>query len=114
FYGENSSGVSSDLVQATKLACAMVGAWGMGPDPLPTDQSKRAADFGETLVSRAEVIQGMQEQGTIEGTVLSSPTSRRIVAQIMGAAYVDDWRLMEANREGIDQGAEALIKQREL
>jgi ATP-dependent Zn protease len=114
FYGENSSGVSSDLVQATKLACAMVGAWGMGPDPLPSDQSKRAADFGETLVSRAEVIQGMQEQGTIEGTVLSSPTSRRIVAQIMGAAYVDDWRLMYANREAIDQGAEALIKQREL
>ena len=114
FYGENSSGVSSDLVQATKLACAMVGAWGMGPDSLPSDQSKRAADFGETLVSRAEVIQGMQEQGTIEGTVLSSPTSRRIVAQIMGAAYVDDWRLMFANREGIDQGAEALIKQREL
>ena len=37
FYGENSSGVSSDLVQATKLACAMVGAWGMGPDPLPPD-----------------------------------------------------------------------------
>src|SRR5438309_81363 len=114
FYGENCSGVSSDLVQATKLACAMVGAWRLGPAPLPPRRSKRAADFGETLVSRAEVIQGMQEQGTIEGTVLSSPTSRRIVAQIMGAAYVDDWRLMFANREGIDQGAEALIKQREL
>jgi ATP-dependent Zn protease len=114
FYGENSSGVSSDLVQATKLACAMVGAWGMGPDPLPADLSKKAADFGEGLVSRAEVIQGMQEQGTIEGTVLSNPTSRRTVAQIMGAAYVDDWRLMFANREAIDQGAEALVKQREL
>jgi ATP-dependent Zn protease len=114
FYGENSSGVSSDLVQATKLACAMVGAWGMGPDPLPGDMSKRAADFGEGLISRAEVIQGMQEQGTIEGTVLSNPTSRRTVAQIMGAAYIDDWRLMFANRDGIDQGAEALVKQREL
>jgi ATP-dependent Zn protease len=114
FYGENSSGVSSDLVQATKLACAMVGAWGMGPDHLPSDLSKRAADFGEGLISRAEVIQGMQEQGTIEGTVLSNPLSRRTVAQIMGAAYMDDWRLMFANREAVDQGAEALVKQREL
>ena len=56
----------------------------------------------------------MQEQGTIEGTVLSNPISRRTVAQIMGAAYMDDWRLMFANREAVDQGAEALVKQREL
>jgi hypothetical protein len=27
---------------------------------------------------------------------------------------MDDWRLMLVNREAIDQGAEALVKQREL
>src|SRR5207237_6637228 len=34
FYGENSSGVSMDLIQTTRLACHMIGAWGMGPDAL--------------------------------------------------------------------------------
>jgi ATP-dependent Zn protease len=114
FYGENSSGVSMDLIMATSLACHMVGVWGMGPDPLPPELSRRAADLGEGLISRAEVTQGMQEQGTVVGTVLSNPTARRHVAQIMGAAYVDDWRLMFANRDAVDQGSEALVEQREL
>jgi len=114
FYGENSSGVTSDLIQATSLASHMVGVWGMGPDTLPPELSRRAADLGEGLISRAEVTAGMQEQGTIVGTALSGPTGRRMVAQIMGAAYIDDWRLMYANREALDQGAEALVKQREL
>src|SRR3984893_16534702 len=114
FYGENSSGVTSDLIQATSLASHMVGVWGMGPDTLSPELSRRAADLGEGLISRAEVTAGMQEQGTIVGTALSGPTGRRMVAQIMGAAYIDDWRLMYANREALDQGAEALVKQREL
>jgi ATP-dependent Zn protease len=114
FYGQNSNGVTGDLIQATSLACTIIGIWGMGPDPLPAELSKKAADLGEGMISRAEITQGMQEQGTIVGTVMSNPTARRNVAQIVGAAYIDDWRLMFANREAIDQGTEALVKQKEL
>jgi ATP-dependent Zn protease len=114
FYGENSEGVGGDLMMSTSLACRMIGVAGMGPDILPPELSRKAANIGEGLISRAEVIHGIQEQGTIVGTVLSSPTARRIVAQVMGAAYIDDWRLMYVNREAIDQGSEALVKQKEL
>jgi ATP-dependent Zn protease len=114
FYGQNSNGVTGDLIQATRQSCLMIGMWGMGPDHLEQAMSKKAADIGEALISRAEVTQGMQEQGTIEGTVLSNPVSRRMVAQIMGAAYIDSWRLMFVNRDAIDQGAEALVAQREM
>jgi hypothetical protein len=37
-----------------------------------------------------------------------------MVAQILGSAYIDAWRLMHANKDAIDQAAEALIAQGEL
>jgi ATP-dependent Zn protease len=114
FYGENSSGVSHDLVQSTRQACLMVGVWGMGPDALDPELSRKAADIGETLISRAEVTAGIHEAGTIVGTVLSGHASRRIVAQVMGAAYIDNWRVISVNREAVDQAVEALIAHREL
>jgi ATP-dependent Zn protease len=114
FYGENSAGVFGDLQQATALACHMIGAVGMGPDNLDAKTSLRAANFGEALISRVEVTQGMQEQGTIVGTTLANPFGRRVVAQIMGAAYMDCWRLLNANKDAIDQACEALIAQGEL
>ena len=59
FYGENSQGVSGDLQSATMTAAAMVGLWGMGPDPvaidirprekrrqLPLERSAPAGPFG--------------------------------------------------------------------
>jgi hypothetical protein len=39
---------------------------------------------------------------------------RRVVAQLLGAVYIDDWRLMKVNKDAIDQAAEALIAQGEL
>jgi hypothetical protein len=39
---------------------------------------------------------------------------RRVVAQLLGAAYIDDWRLANVNKDAIDQAAEALIAQGEL
>jgi ATP-dependent Zn protease len=114
FYGENSSGVSGDLMTSTVDTCVMVGVVGMGPDPLSSEMSRRAIDFGEALISVAEITQGIQEQGTVVGAVLSNPKSRRVVAQVMGSAYIDCWRLMYVNREAIDQAAEALIAQLEL
>jgi ATP-dependent Zn protease len=114
FYGENTNGVTGDLIEAARLASHIIGVWGMGPDPLPPDQSSRAADIGESLIGRAEVTAGMHEQGTVVGTVLSNPMSRRMVAQVLGSAYIDCWRLMFVNRDAIDRGADMLVTQREM
>jgi hypothetical protein len=56
----------------------------------------------------------MHEQATGVGAVLNNPRSRRVVSQLLGHAYIDDWRLMNVNKEAIDLAAEALIAQGEL
>jgi ATP-dependent Zn protease len=114
FYGENTSGVFGDLSSATAIACRMVGTIGMGPDKLSPELSAKAMNFGEQLISVAEIPAGLHAQGTWQGAVLSNPRGRRVVAQLLGAAYIDDWRLMYVNKEAIDQAAEALIAQGEL
>ena len=114
FYGENTSGVFGDLRSSTAIACRMVGTIGMGPDKLSPEMSAKAINIGEQLISVAEIPAGLHAQGTWQGAVLSNPRGRRVVAQLLGAAYIDDWRLMNVNREGIDLAAEALIAQGEL
>jgi cell division protease FtsH len=114
FYGENTSGVFGDLMSATAIACRMVGTIGMGPDKLDAQMSARAANFGEQFISVADIAQGVHEQGTWVGAVVNNPRGRRVVAQLLGSAYIDDWRLMYVNKEAIDQAAEALIAQGEL
>ena len=114
FYGENTTGVTMDLIQATGTACRMVGIVGMGADKLDPQMSAKAVAIGDQLISVAEVTQGIHEQGTGVGAVINNPRSRRIVAQLLGHAYIDDWRLMAINKEGIDLAAEALIAQGEL
>ena len=111
FYGENSAGVFADLRMATAMACRMVGTIGMGADNLEPHMSVKAANIGEQLISVSEITQGVHEQSTWEGAVLHNPRARRVVAQLLGSAYIDDWRLMYVNKEAIDQAAEALISQ---
>ena len=114
FYGENTSGVFGDLMSATAIASRMVGTIGMGPDKLDSKMSAKAANFGEQLISVADITQGMHAQATWVGAVINNPRGRRVVAQMLGAAYIDDWRLMYVNKEAIDLAAEALIVQGEL
>ena len=71
-------------------------------------------NIGEQLISVIQVTQGAHEQGTYAGAVLNNPRARRTVAQLLGHAYIDDWRLMNVNKEAIDLAAEALIAQGEL
>ncbi len=114
FYGENSDGVYGDLMMSTSIACHMVGLVGMGPDRLDEEQSRKAMQFGEYLISVAEISQGMHEAGTHVGATIQNPKARAVVAQVIGSAYIDCWRLMQVNQESIDQAAEALIAQGEL
>jgi len=111
FYGENTTGVSEDLRMATETACVMAGIVGMGADVLDSDMSAKAANIGQYLISIRDITQGMHEQSTWEGAVLSNPKGRRVVAQILGSAYIDDWRLMYVNKEAIDLAVEGLMSQ---
>ena len=111
FYGENTTGVSEDLRMATETACVMAGIVGMGADVLESDMSAKAANIGQYLISIRDITQGMHEQSTWEGAVLSNPKGRRVVAQILGSAYIDDWRLMYVNKEAIDLAVEGLMSQ---
>jgi ATP-dependent Zn protease len=116
FYGENSVGVSGDLATSTAQACAMVGLVGMGAENLSPELAKKAVNIGQYLLSSAEVGGGGLLDGAISrtGAVLGNPLARRTAAEIMGAAYIDCWRLMYVNQEAIDQACEALIAQGEL
>jgi ATP-dependent Zn protease len=115
FYDENSNGVFSDLMNATAEACHMVGLVGMGGEQLPPEIAKKAVSIGQNLISMAEVGGGgLMEGGSRTSGILGNPLYRRAVAQILGAAYIDCWRLMYVNREAIDQAVEALIAQGEL
>jgi ATP-dependent Zn protease len=116
FYGENSTGVSQDLVQATNLASAMIAVWGMGPDPLPPNLSRLAVSIGEYLISVAATMNDSELLGSSSpaAKALGSPRSRQAVAQVLGSAFIDDWRVMYVNKEAIDLAAEALMAQGEL
>ena len=111
FYGENTDGVFEDLRMATETACQMAGVVGMGADELDANMSMKAANIGQHLISVREIAQGMHEQATWEGAVLNNPKGRRVVAQILGSAYIDDWRLMYVNKEAINLAMESLLAQ---
>jgi hypothetical protein len=92
----------------------MVGLVGMGAEKLPPDIAKKAVNIGQYLISAAEIGGSPLEGSTRTGAVLQNPIARRTVAEVLGAAYIDCWRLMYVNREAIDQAVQALIAQGEL
>ncbi len=91
----------------------MVGLWGMGPDMRNDEDSLRAQVIGERLVSRAAAAQGPNDVSVL-AAILNSPSKARDVAQILGIAYVDAWRLMMKNKEAIDQLSRVLVEKKEL
>jgi ATP-dependent Zn protease len=126
FYGENSNGVGGDIQSATWVAAMMVGASGMGPEPLdlrgrvPKD---RLAQVEKDLMDRFERI-GLQIMNRASGgsamdsnpvrEVLGDPAKRRAAAQIIGQAYLTAVCCMRTNREAVAQVAEALVQRKEL
>ena len=114
FYGENSQGVSGDLMSATRDAALMVGVFGMGPDRRNDEDSLRAEMIGHRLISAAAALQAPQGDPNVVATVLRDREKARDVAQILGSAYVDCWRLMVKNKDAIDRLARVLIEKKEL
>ena len=114
FYGENTNGVFGDLQSATNDAAAMVGVLGMGPDRRNDEESLRSQVIGERLMSWAGAPSGPLGETSVVGTILHNPSKSRDVAQILGSAYVDVWRLLSKNKESIDRIALVLVEKQEL
>ncbi|OGZ58434.1 MAG: hypothetical protein A3B96_04290 [Candidatus Spechtbacteria bacterium RIFCSPHIGHO2_02_FULL_43_15b] len=99
FFGENQPGVSSDLDNATRIACFIVRRAGMGPYACGAEERKKFAELGETLIAVTDSGMAMLNpfaQDFVEKT-LADPSSHERVAVMLGQAFVDDYRLIRAN-----------------
>jgi len=126
FYGENSNGVGGDLASATALAAYMVGASGMGPDPIhlegrfadETEEEtrerimKRFEGIGLKLMNRTRG--GADFHGDPIASILGDPSKRRFAAQILGQAYVTAENFIRENRESVDKIAQTVMEKQEL
>jgi ATP-dependent Zn protease len=126
FYGENATGVGGDVQSATAQAALMVGAAAMGPDPITvntTVDGESEEETRERLARRFEAI-GTQIMNRTAGggpfavdpisSVLGDREKRKLIAQILGQAYVSAHNFVDQNREAVEQIAEKLIEKREL
>ncbi len=122
FYGENTQGVSGDVMSATTTAAAMVGMWGMGADPVHLGVLE-VPDQTEHVLERLERIGGaIMNRASLGGpmapdpiaSVLSDREKRRAAAQILGQAYVTAYALMAGNREPVERIADTLIERKEM
>jgi ATP-dependent Zn protease len=133
FYGENSNGVGGDLASTTAAAAWMVGASGMGPEPLDLNGSigykqngtsrrltaqeqrdqimKRFEEIGLQLMNRTG--SGPMDHNPI-GAVLSDPYKRKTVAQILGQAYIKAYHLIDHNKSQVERIAEEVAAKKEL
>ena len=126
FYGENTNGVGGDIQHATWRAGLMVGASGMGPEPLDLrgrvpkelleetekDLMERFERIGLRIMNRAS--SGSPMQGDPIASVLGDPAKRKAAAQILGQAYITALCCIRHNREAVARIAEVLVQKREL
>jgi cell division protease FtsH len=123
FYGENSTGVGGDVQAATDRAAWMVGACGMAPEYVELrcdDESedearervmKRFQKIGTQIINRTR-SSGMG--GDPLGAVLSDPSQRAMVEQLLGQAYLAAHHLVAANKQAVEQIADVLVARKEL
>jgi ATP-dependent Zn protease len=125
FYDQNTTGVGGDLGMVTTHAAYMVGWHGMAP--VPIDLSDRIADREEREKEEERVMERFEKIGTQLMHRSGAPTvggrdpgsigdghKRRLVAGLIGQAFVVAWNTIKLNREGTDHVAERLIAATEL
>src|SRR4051812_49182565 len=126
FYGENTNGVGGDLQSATSRVASMVGAAGMGPEPLDlrgrvpkelldeTEQRimERFEKIGLQIMNRASA--GSALQGDWIASSLGDPAKRKAAAQILGQAYMTALCCIRHNREAVARIAEVMVQKKEL
>ena len=97
FFGEAGTGPGSDLVAATRLACQMVGAFGMAG----------------TLVSFEAASAGPLDAGLV-ARVLADDAGRREVERILERAKHDVRGLLDGHRHLVEALRDALLDREEL
>jgi ATP-dependent Zn protease len=131
FYGETSNGVGGDLFTVTAAAANMVGSSGMGPEHvelnglarqnghprrrMTSDEQRneimrRFEEIGVHIMNRSA---GGMEHSPI-GPVVGDRDKRRMVAQIIGQAYMKAHHLMLHNKVQVEQIAEVVIQKKEI
>ena len=120
FYGQTTTGVGGDIESATAMAALMVGAAGMGPEPLDLDEGldvkeearvlKRFENIGVQLMNRT----GNTYQHDVVASVLADRDKRRLTAQILGQAYVTAHNFVKHNRGGVEKIADEVVARREI
>jgi ATP-dependent Zn protease len=127
FYGENSVGVGGDVQMVTTRAALMVGAFSMAPeqpnfDGLITDD-ERAEQAQERVMKRYEKIGNRIMQRASGGTpftadpisrVLGDPGKRRMVAELLGQAYIAAYATIIENRAAVEKIADVLVERKEI
>jgi ATP-dependent Zn protease len=132
FYGENTNGVGGDLQSVTAAAAWMVGASGMGPERIEINgHGRRNGQPRKHLpaeVQRAEIMRRFEEIGiqimnrasngdvahNAIGAVLSDRDKRRMVAQILGQAYMKAYHLILFNKDKVEDIAKVVIQKKEI
>ncbi len=131
FYGENSNGVGGDLFSVTAATAYMVGASGMGPERIELNGVARRNGGPRRLTGdeqRTEIMRKFEEIGlrimnrTNTGgmdhnpiaPVLADRDKRRMVAQIIGQAYMKAYHLILHNKDKVEHIAEVVIEKKEL
>jgi hypothetical protein len=126
FYGQNTTGVGGDVGSVTAQASHMVGFHAMAPAPI--DLSDRIEDAEERERREEEVMErfetlgyqimhrsgGGMMDGNPYAATLGDPAKRKLVAGLLGQAFVLAWCTVTANREGTDHVATVLVERGEL
>ncbi len=131
FYGETTNGVGGDLQAVTAAAAWMVGASGMGPEYVEVNgyrQNGRPRQRQPADKQRAEIMRRFEEIGvhimnrassgdgghSPIGAILADRDKRRMVAQIIGQAYMKAHHLMLYNKDKVEHIANVVIEKKEI
>jgi SpoVK/Ycf46/Vps4 family AAA+-type ATPase len=126
FYDQNTTGVGGDVASVTMQAAQMVGMHAMAPAPI--DLSDRIPDPQEREQEEKRAMERFEHLGTQimhrsgGGLMDSNPFmatlgdrhKARLVAGLLGQAFVVAWCTVRANRDATERIAQRLIDEGEL
>jgi ATP-dependent Zn protease len=125
FYGQNTTGVTGDMRQATTRAALMVGFRAMGPTAVDlsdrVENAQQRAEYEERVNERFQRI-GSQIMNLSPGGLDTNPyratladrDKRPLVAGLLGQGFVIAYQTILQNREATERVAEELISAGEL
>jgi hypothetical protein len=126
FYGQNTTGVGGDVGSVTAQAAHMVGFHAMAPAPI--DLADRIEDAEEREAAETKAMDrfrklgfqimhrsgGGMMDGNPYAATLGDGDKRRLVAELLGQAFVVAHATIRANRVGTEHVADRLIAAGEL